>query len=360
MDHKEGSKMANQQTEINEILTAFLEHCRRPAGKLVGGLDPDEDVWLCPADPPHALTSLAEAFSAEQLAECGLVDVHEDGQISLTPSLSDCSAPLIVLRDAETNEPFDLLTGGGCVVSDSLPVFEALEDARTLKWLEEGDGTLYVTFSLGDAIVCRACGLAATLAVGLETLQLIDIEDFCHDFGVATDERFLVAAEPKDASPTAPRPVSTSVGASQSAEDDEAPSATDQSSSRKAPEAIAKLAFVGWRLYRLFLALPRQIKVVFDHFEELQRYLGVDLWLPQKCEQQSGRCHDPAGIRYRSSQESEPERSKCRIQRSGRFVQMASIGQSRRWSAKRLIHSSGCPCSSGETRQMRKAVLSCE
>ena len=34
--------MVNQQTEVNEILTAFLEHCRRPAGKLVGGLDPDE------------------------------------------------------------------------------------------------------------------------------------------------------------------------------------------------------------------------------------------------------------------------------------------------------------------------------
>ena len=76
--------------------------------------------------------------------------------------------PLIVFRDVETNEPFQLLTGGGCVVSDLLPVFEAIEDARTFKWLEEGDGTLYVAFSLGDVIVCRACGLAATLAVGLK------------------------------------------------------------------------------------------------------------------------------------------------------------------------------------------------
>ena len=72
-----------------------------------------------------------------------------------SPALANSGEPLIVLRDAETDEPYELLTDMGCLSAGTLPCFASLRDRHTRDCLERGAEDLFAAFSIWDAVVLR-------------------------------------------------------------------------------------------------------------------------------------------------------------------------------------------------------------
>src|SRR5690606_4957513 len=98
-----------------------------------------------------------------------------------------------------------------------LPLLAALEDGFTQAAARRHQGDLLLACSLEDVVVLRACGLAATLAVGLEALKPADVRRLSHDFGWGmgkSEREFDEGLETEDASNDSPAPPVPEVAAS--------------------------------------------------------------------------------------------------------------------------------------------------
>jgi hypothetical protein len=272
-----------------DILQQLLRHCQRASPMLLGFLEVDEDVWECPSDPEQVVSSLTEEFSAEELLASGVVEVHEDGSVKLTASLSGDGRRFIALRDATTGEPFELLARDGCISPSALAVFEILRDGHTQRCLARGNSDLFVAFDMEDLVMCRACGLAATLAVGLDELPLEDVDRFGKSFGLhvfksdrvepreetESEHGDQVDCHPDD---TMCRFAQTTTDRGRPVESYGAPHAAVQPSSDLAAPTGIELVFLAWKPSELSDAMPCQLKVVVDYLQQLNRFMDVDLY----------------------------------------------------------------------------------
>ena len=236
------------------ILSRFLEHCHQTACLPLDFLPADDDVRICPTDPAFVMNLLTEEFAEGDLVVSGLA-ADVDGAFAVVPPL--LSGPFIVLRDSLTREPIDLLTEHGCLSPGSVPALAVLRDHRTQQFLEDSDSRLYVTFSIADAIVFRACGLAATFARGLDTLPFDKVDQFCDSFEF-----------PRRASCRRSREMEDTDDEGDDPDDPQEPSAS---------QVCAQLILVGWTPSTLCGAAPGQLNALVEYLNQLDRFLGVEL-----------------------------------------------------------------------------------
>jgi len=134
------------------------------------------DARLCPADAAHLLSESGESFSAQDLMSTGVACSGANGQLMPAPALADPQGRLGFLRAEPNGAINNVLTKDGCLAACQLPTLASLQDARTRKAVAKQDNQLVVAFDLGDLLVLRACGMAATLATGLDRITYPDLE----------------------------------------------------------------------------------------------------------------------------------------------------------------------------------------
>ena len=254
----------------------------------LGFLEVDEEVYVCPLEPAEVVRALNEDFSIEDLVDSGILVAAEGEAVALAPALTG-TASFVVMRDAVTHQPYELLTRKGCLFAEALPVFEILRDGRTQDLIEDGTGDLFVAFDLEQVVMLRACGLPATLAQGLDDLPLEYVEQFCESFAVTRsrsdrlvsreeiedEHRSQSECHPEDPIRRMMRDrMNDDVGGAGQAADCDAPSSTDVSAS----PISARLVFLGWTPMEISNAVPLQLKAIVDHLHQLQRFMGVELY----------------------------------------------------------------------------------
>jgi len=213
-------------------------------------------------------------FSLDPLVESGLVVPGEGDGFDLAPGL-EAGASFVVLRDADSGEPFELLTRVGCLAADALPVFEILRDRQTQTLLREGAGNLLVTFDLPSVLTLRACGQPATLGQGLQNLPLEDVERFNEQFGWTDIRKKRVAMfsqlQSGERSQGFGPPLPAGGFPGQSPEDD---------------SLDVGLVFLEWTVSELSRAVPFLLTPVVAELVQLERLMEldlefVDLWQPE-------------------------------------------------------------------------------
>mgnify|MGYP006969358248 CR=1 FL=1 len=269
------------------ILNGFIEKCQPARTPLLGFLEPDEEVRVCASDTDEIVNSLAEEFSPADLIESGLLAVQGDGTLTLVSALSG-GTPFIVLRDAGTGQPYDLLTDTGCLAADALPIFQILRDAHTQQLLQEGPGLLVLAFSVAQVALLRSCGLASTLATGLDDFPLEHLDRLCETFGLSSLRSGLrMFPEERDAilgistNPDVVDPLLPAMEAigrdDENSESQTAPGTDAPSDNVPLETAQAYLVVLSWSPLQLSSAPPGALQAALDHLNELQRHLELDL-----------------------------------------------------------------------------------
>lgn len=256
----------------SKIIERFLALCQRSTDKPLGFLEMDEDVHVSPSDPADAVNALRAEIPLEDLLDSGLLAEEEGGSVSLAPPLAGGKS-FIVLRDADTGQPFELLTRAGCLAADKLPVFEILRDGRTRQLLEQSSEKLFVAFDLEDVLMLRACGLAATLAVGLDDLPPACVEQFNESFGLKHLRKELSPSH--EQIPAASE--AQAEAAPEEAGGDPTARSTSGSGHVQAEPVRATLVLLGWAPAELSGEPPAQLPATIEHLQQLERYMDADL-----------------------------------------------------------------------------------
>ncbi|MCH5377625.1 MAG: hypothetical protein JJ992_27015 [Planctomycetes bacterium] len=271
-----------------QIIERFVAHCQRSASRPLGFLEVDENVYDCPSEPAEVVSALTSDFSIEDLLDSGLLVTADSEEVALAPALAG-EGSFIVLRDAASRQPYDLLARTGCLTVNALPVFEILRDGLTQHFVERGTGELIVAFDLEHVILLRACGLPATLAVGLDNLPLESIDRFCESFGLThrAYDRAQLGAQGGEVSdhqaindPADPLPLTQS----DTRDDDRAGTGTSATyaGSRSANGASEVkqmgLVLLGWSPLKLSADVSPQHKAVVDYLLQLERHMEVEVY----------------------------------------------------------------------------------
>lgn len=281
----------------SQILKQFLELCQPSSHRPLEFLPLDEDVYRVPAEPDAVLDALTANFATDALVETGLVAQGEEGAApALSPGL-EAERDFIVLRDVDSGEPFELLTTAGCLTEEAIPVFEVLRDRRTQELLGPQKSRqlsevrrLVVAFDLESVHILRACGIAATLAVGLDDLPLDDVEQFNEWFSFESLRHFFKSSSASPPFGGGPPPWGVPFGHSPpgvSGGPDELDTAqaeptnvnhSEVSSSDEQPERKGvSLVFLGWMVSGLSEAMPLKLKAVVDFLRQLEQTVGLEL-----------------------------------------------------------------------------------
>jgi hypothetical protein len=138
-----------------------------------------------------------------------------------------------------------------------------------------------VAFALSDVIALRSCGLAATLAAGLDDLSPPQVERLCHTFQLM---RHMSWREEAEWRPPQEGPLDLDRGLS-GGESHTTEFGTIGSNEENATESIRplaselpwQLAFLGWSPSRLDPGIPPGLESVAAHFRRLQKLLGLDV-----------------------------------------------------------------------------------
>ncbi len=274
--------MASTGTKA-EIIEHLLEHCHRSTQMPLGFLEVDEDVYVNLSDPANVISVLAEEFSIESLLESGIGVVKEGEAVTLALGLTG-DASFVVLRDANTHQPYELMTHAGCLAEDARPIFEVLRDDCTQRLLEQGAGDLLVAFDLEQVVMLRACGLPATLGVGLDNLPPEQVDQFCESYGLGCFKSDLamsreqIAEEDSNQSEYHPEdPIRRMMNDIDDAGTRETATSHAANSMETAEPIQAQLVFLGWTPLELKNAVPVPLKAIVDHLHQLERFMGVDL-----------------------------------------------------------------------------------
>ena len=269
------------------IIERFLGHCHRATPVMLDFIEVDEDVWSCPSKTEEVLGALTNEFSAEDLIESGIAVHGDDQAVTLAPPLTG-GGLCLVLRDAVTGRPYELLTDAGCLWEGALPIFEVLRDARTQQLLSQGRRELIVAFDLEHVVMLRACGLPATQAAGLDQLPLEQVDRFCEVFeltGFGRDrlgprrnprEQHNSDSECGPDDPVLRMMRSVINDHDLSARQTATGPASRLATAQETPVG-AQFVFLGWTPLELSSASPPHLPAVVDHFRQLQRFMEVEL-----------------------------------------------------------------------------------
>lgn len=147
---------------------------------------------------------------------------------------------------------------------------------------------MFVAFDVGHVVMLRACGLPATLAVGLDDLPLEQVDQFCESFdlgGFKSDREIVrdeIAEENGNQSEYHPDDPIRRMMQTMMNDDDNGGGQTTSSSAANPPNVLAEpiraqLVFLGWTPWELSNAVPLKLKAVVDFLQQLQRFMDVQL-----------------------------------------------------------------------------------
>src|SRR5437868_5721297 len=163
-------------------------------------IEADANVRACPEDARAMVDQLANHFHPDDLIKArvceraGLGTPNEGGLVP-TPPLSAPGAPLIFLREARNQMPFEVLTAAGGLSGWHLPLISAVEDHVTIKAMEmretietrtglgAGDPYILVACTIVDVVLLRVLCMPATLASGMDCIDRNDLPRICQRYG---------------------------------------------------------------------------------------------------------------------------------------------------------------------------------
>ncbi|MCR9118513.1 MAG: hypothetical protein NXI22_16375 [bacterium] len=270
-----------------EILASFLESCQQSTQLPLGFLEVDENVFACPPEPREIVRALTEEFSMADLMDSGILVATEGEGVTLSPAVTD-NASFVVLRDAETQQPYELLTNSGCLDKHALPAFEILRDQYTQRLIERGSGHLFFAFDVEHVVMLRAAEIPATLAIGLEHLSLERVKLLSDAYGLtyfgsdgktSGEETEARRASPPYGGPKYPlhsiAPNLTNGRDAATARDSTAPPAGPTCDPGQSMSA--QIVFLAWSPLELSNTVPQQLKAILHHLRQLHRFLDVDV-----------------------------------------------------------------------------------
>ena len=302
------------------IYGELLHYCQRFrfSGRITF-LTPDENVYKCPEVPAAVLADLSANYSADRLVESGVADRTADGALIIAPALSDPEGMFIALREPESGRIVELLTEFGCLSGADLPVFSVMADRFTRVAAGHHAGDLFLAHSLSDVVMLRALDCAATLAQGLDVLDLRQAQRLFESLRLQQRQSNRDVEQTQQTGSADWNEDDDEEEEDDDDDDDEDeqvdsdPNATDSqnvvagSSGEPCIPAIEwKLILVGWSPSMLEKLVPPTIATVAQHLEALEMRSGLVctemyLWLPNvgaveglNCTAQHG---DVAGMR---------------------------------------------------------------
>lgn len=161
------------------ICLKLLWHC--PLLHLGGAWESwpcDDMVRTVPPDFSELYHEIAADRSEEELLDAGVAQRQADGSLAPAAGLLEAGKPLIFLSKPGTEMPDSVLTTAGCLRPGQLPLLASLDDAVTQQAIDFHKRLLVVPF-VEDVIVCRALGLPATLAAGLDRVDPSLFQTLC-------------------------------------------------------------------------------------------------------------------------------------------------------------------------------------
>lgn len=131
------------------------------------------------------LAHLQQNWDEKDLIDSGILR-RTDGRVAIARRLA-CEGPLLALRAAKDQRPFEVVSARGNLSYRGLPLLCALDDFRTKERLQASQGYLFLTTDIWDAAVLRALGLPAITATGLAKASIQEIDDLARRFGWNVD-----------------------------------------------------------------------------------------------------------------------------------------------------------------------------
>lgn len=199
----------------------------------------------------HALLeTLQNEFSTEQLESAKVVQVEDDGELILSPILSDGDSVFVPLRHSADEAPFDLMSEKGCLTSDVPPSIIAYQDWTATKYFGNSLGNILVAADIRSVDVLRSQGFSAAVIAGLDTLHGPQLNQLCgkRDFDRDSQTRLLPQLE-------------------------------------EMQQKEISLTFAFWDVANLNSQVPENVQVIATRMARVSEYLGVDpehlkVWRP--------------------------------------------------------------------------------
>jgi len=138
------------------------------------------DAHRPPTWPDRVSTTLLQSFGEELLLRAGIFVRRPDGSAALAPALTD-GAPLVGLRCAAGQPPFDFLIGADLLSGSNWPVFSVLNDRWTADRLGTG-GVLLAASTTREVALLRALDLPATVLAGLDRPDAVGLRHLAATF----------------------------------------------------------------------------------------------------------------------------------------------------------------------------------
>jgi hypothetical protein len=274
-----------------------------------------DDVRCLPGDPAGMLTSLREKYSEEVLLEAGVAQIDE-GVLRVRAKLNAPGEVAVVVRDRQHGTVIDILTESGSVFDEDLPVFTASASEQLLLMPDYEHHEVLAAFSIKDLAVLRACGIPATLAVGLDSLHPADLDRLCETFQLdrsksrRLDDLEIAEEDMQSATDPLRRYAEVEMHQWDWHSNDDCRDGIQTESSEPQPSEAARmnkrLVLLGWSPATLDIDPPVGYTAVEKHFRELEQHMGLSLfevcsWLPNSDDmtrlQYLMRCEDAARAR---------------------------------------------------------------
>ncbi len=277
--------MPSESSHDRQVWEQFLEHC--PPYALEGlwsRLPASSRARLPPMNAAVALQSLLRQLSDEELRQSGVAVVGQDNTLVLDPRLTDPDGAIVPLRHEANEPPFELVTGGGCVLGRRLPACAVLHDAEYQRAIEACSNTLCVAFSMADVAVMLSLNIPAVPATGLDLVGGPELDDLCVCFGLQRSHSAQRPASSRSTRGPDDGPVDAKATMKQKLAELNAKHEVDGGTTT-APE----LMYLGWSPSQLSLSPPERLEQVIAHFQGLHKHLeiamdDVHLWEPTKAE----------------------------------------------------------------------------
>jgi len=236
-------------------------------------LNPGPDCYAPVCDPEATLAFLRQQFSDDVLQETGVAFRTPEGDFRLRPALCDPAGAVIALRGGPDQEPFDLLTSCGCLVSPQLPILAAARDARTAAGVNEG-GMLLASCSIREVALLRALGWPATLATEPSTGGLEQLRALAATYSYAST---CEGANPDHFSER-PSPASEDGGEGEAPAEPPVPGSPEASPSQLSVAGLPdnELILVGWDLLGVSQQVPAIFHQIAAQFGAAARHLVLD------------------------------------------------------------------------------------
>lgn len=268
-----------------EIREVFIAQCEPHQFEEPWDFLPSHDDVRClPAEPASLMMELREAYSEDALIEAGVAEFGEDGSLRVRAKLNAPGEPVVVVRDHCTDSVVDMLTETGSVFEKELPIFSASVEKPLLLVPDRADCEVLLAFSLEDLAVLRVCGIAASLAAGVECLCPTDVDRLCEAFNLnrrqsaRIEECQSVADEEAEEQSSGNVDPADWLARFRKMDCDARTRQIASNEDADDEEPLGKrLVLVAWSPATLDIRLPSGFDAVANHFKELEKYMGLDV-----------------------------------------------------------------------------------